>query len=193
MLGCRYNKSMAKSARYTPGACRVRSGCQVSGNRDLAQSVSQLRNPDRHPRIHLRLPQDRAARLRHLVDPLHAQQRLPGVEVAERVSDVLSQYRDLPGEHCQPCAVKTWCAPLDQMGRSEGRIPAARRHWDGCDRALSQTEKVRPRYAGWTAISFRWRTAEMPADLYSASFSQLTKYLRTPMALYCPQGPFGPR
>src|SRR6267378_6626959 len=64
---------------------------KIARARDLAQSISRLHHYHALSRIFLRLPQDRAARLRHHHHPIHAEERLPRAESSENVSPRLPQ------------------------------------------------------------------------------------------------------
>ena len=63
---------MALSERYTDEHAKAGLDFQFSRDRNLEKPVSRLRDPDRRSRIHLCLPQDRSARLRHHHAALHA-------------------------------------------------------------------------------------------------------------------------
>src|SRR6266704_626811 len=68
---------------------------KIARARNLAESISRLRYHHAISRILLRLPQDRAPRLRHYHYPIHAQKRLHRAESAENVSPRLPQPRHL--------------------------------------------------------------------------------------------------
>src|SRR5208282_5240380 len=91
--------------------------------------------------IHLRLPQDRLARLRHYRDPLRTRPSVPGIEVAKGISAGVSQPRHLPGKHRESCAGRH--SPMGQagVGRGKGRVPSARGDFDRGDRAMAAKER----------------------------------------------------
>ena len=129
---------------------------------------------------------------------------LPGTEVPQGISELLPQPRHLPGEHRQSRAGRRGARRQAEVGGSERRVPSARRHRDGGDSALSPAEKVRafPRRHGppliWPDIQrgtisrFLQVFSVFSVPVRFLSRPPFPKYLRTPMALYCPQGPFGP-
>ncbi len=100
-----------------------------------------LRNPDRRPRVHLRLPQDRPARLRRHPASLHASRTLPRAQVLEGISLLLPQPRHLPGKHRQP----------DPRRRSESLRPRSGPHVKG---------DFRPRGGISTIVEARWPRPE---------------------------------
>src|SRR3954451_24522657 len=70
----------------------------VTRYRDLAESVSRLRNRDCDAGVYLGLPEDGVAGPWHAALGLHAAPALPGVEIAEDVYARLSQPGNLSGE-----------------------------------------------------------------------------------------------
>src|SRR5260370_9082980 len=128
---------------------------KIARARDLAQSISRLHHYHAISRILLRLPQDRAPRLRHHHHPIHAQKRLHRAESVEDVSPRLPQPGHLLRKRRQQNPARRRRSRSSRMVRGARRIHSARRpnHLHLCplarDPSARQGKKVRLGVGGW--------------------------------------------
>src|SRR5579864_317560 len=120
------------------------------------------------------MPEDRTPGFWRHHAPLHARSALPGAEVVQRISAVVSQSRHFPGKHRGSRARRRGALGAPAVGGGERRFPAARWNFDGGHRALAEAEEVALLSMPSFAQTDRWGWSEVMSDM--AIFQQRDKY-----------------
>src|SRR5262245_1412763 len=141
---CRRLWHEARVYGRTRGGGRTR---RIAGDRDVAQSVSGLRDRDRESRIHVGVPEDGAAGLRQAGAAIRAGQAVPGAEVVQDVPVGVPQPGHFPGERSEPGAARRSEGGEAEVGYGGGGLCSP--GWPGDDRN-SRLES--PAEGSWKAM-----------------------------------------